>query len=527
MSGYYVRETQQLEAAILDLLRTYNRDALSPEQQLSYDIYEWILDDLVRGHHFAFHDYPVNSMTAWGKQNWIIDFLVSYQPIADKKDAADYVARLSQIDTWVEQLLEGMKQRERAGVVPPRYIIEESIRQVEQHLQMQTPGSFDVESTELYVSFRERLNQVEAISASEREGLLDSARAEIEQTFIPAFLDLRDYLVYLETTASGVPGVHKLPEGLAYYAYRLRHETSTDLNPEQIHELGLSEVARIQAEMRDTAAALGYPQDISLARLEDRIAAQSDSLEGEQLLAEYKRLMAEVELASTSVFGLLPEAGLSIRPEPFGSGIGYYLPPPLDGSGPGRFYTNLGIPMPSHIIPTYVFHETVPGHHLQGALSRELDLPTFRRELDLNGYGEGWAVYAERLAWEMGLYENDPLGNLGRLGMELSRAARLVIDTGIHAKGWTRQAAAAYYEEATGRPAGPSAMHRYIILPGQGCGYTVGLLKILELRQQAMDRLGSEFDIKEFHDVILGNGPLPLEILERVVEHWTTARATR
>ena len=176
--------------------------------------------------------------------------------------------------------------------------------------------------------------------------------------------------------------------------------------------------------------------------------------------------------------------------------------------------------MPSHIIPTYIFHETVPGHHLQGALSRELDLPTFRSELEPNGYMEGWAVYAEHLAWEMGLYENDPLGNLGRLGMELSRAARLVIDTGIHAKGWSRQEAAAYYEEATGRPAVPAAMHRYIILPGQGCGYTVGLLKILELRQQAMDWLGDEFDIKEFHNVILGNGPLPLGILERLVEDW-------
>jgi uncharacterized protein (DUF885 family) len=254
--------------------------------------------------------------------------------------------------------------------------------------------------------------------------------------------------------------------------------------------------------------------------LQARLAADSDQLQGEALLAEYKRLIAGAGQATGSYFGLLPGAELVIQPEPFGSGIGYCVPPPLAGSGPGTFYTNPEIAMPAHLIPAYVFHETVPGHHLQGALARELDLPTFRRELELNGYAEGWAVYAEYLAWEMGLYEDNPRANLGRLDFELSRAARLVVDTGIHAKGWTRQEAATYYEEATGRPTGPSAMDRYVILPGQGCGYTVGLLKILELRQQATDRLGDQFDIKAFHDLILGKGPLPLEILEKVVGDW-------
>ncbi len=292
---------------------------------------------------------------------------------------------------------------------------------------------------------------------------------------------------------------------------------------EEVHELGLSEVARIQAEMRAAAAEMGYPQDISLAELAERLAADSDQFQGEALLAECHRLIAEAERATGSFFGLLPEAERVIEPEPFGSGIGYYLPPPLAGSGPGTFYTNPELPLPAYLVPTYVFHETVPGHHLQGALARELDLPTFRRELELNGYAEGWAVYAEYLAWEMGLYEDNPLGNLGRLDLELSRAARLVIDAGIHAKGWSRQEAATYCEEATGRPASLSAMDRYVILPGQGCGYTIGLLKILELRQKAMDRLGGAFDIKEFHDLVLGNGPLPLEILEKVVGDWIAA----
>jgi uncharacterized protein (DUF885 family) len=523
MSDDYVRETQQLESVILDLLRTYDRSALSPDQQLSYDVYEWYLDDLVRGHEFTYYDYPVNSLTIWGKQNWLIDFMVNYQPITSKQDAEDYITRLSQIDTWVGQLLEGLKLREQAEVVPPKYIIQDSRSQVEGHLHMQGPDSFDAEAIELYASFREKLDQVEAISAHEKQILLDAALTEIESTFIPAFLELRDYLVYLETVAGNKSGVYQFPEGQAYYAYILRNQTSVDMSPEQIHELGLSGVARLQAEIQEAAAELGYPQDISMAELDQRLSVHGEDLVGDALLAEYERLIAEAEQATDLYFDLLPGAELVIQPEPFGSGIGYYLPPPLDGSAPGRFYTNLDYPVISHVIPTFIFHETVPGHHLQGALARELDLPTFRRELELNGYLEGWAVYAERLAWEMGLYENDPSGNLGRLLLEHSRAARLVIDTGIHAKGWTRREAAAYYEEATGRPANPSSMDRYVILPGQGCGYTIGLLEILELRQRAMDRLGDEFDIKAFHNVILGNGSMPLEILERVVDDWIEA----
>ena len=285
-------------------------------------------------------------------------------------------------------------------------------------------------------------------------------------------------------------------------------------------------MARLQAEIRQVAAGLGYPPGISLTELDERLAADSGSLQGEALLAEYDRLIAEAGQAAGQFFDRLPAAPLVIRREPFGSGIGYYLPPPLDGSGPGVFYTNPDYPIARYIIPTFVFHETIPGHHLQEALARELDLPTFSRVLDF-GYTEGWAVYAERLAWEMDLYESDPLGNLGRLQFELSRAARLVVDTGIHAKGWSREEAAAYWKQATGQPATPASVDRYVILPGQGCGYTVGLLKILGLRQQAIDRLGGEFDIQEFHTLILGHGSAPLAILERVVDEWIGSNAGR
>jgi uncharacterized protein (DUF885 family) len=520
ISDGYVRETQQLEAMILELLRVYDPSVLSSDQQLTYDIYEWVLADRVRGHEFMYYDYPVNSMTIWGKQNWLIDFMVNYLPIASLQDAEDYIARISQIDTWVMQLLEGLMLREAAGIVPPRYVVRDSIDQVEGHLHMQGPDAFDVEAIDLYTSFAAKLDQVEIISDLEKQALLDAALTEIESTFIPAFLELRSYLRQLERVAGNQSGVYRLAEGEPYYAYILRNQTSVDLSPEEIHELGMSEVARLEGEILAAAADLGYGPDISMAELDQQLSLDSEMLAGEALLDEYERLIAGVEAAVHLYFDLLPETELVIQPEPFGSGIGYYLPPAFDGSTPGRFYTTLDYPIPRHVIPTFLYHETVPGHHLQGALARELDLPSFRRELEMNAHMEGWAVYAERLAWEMGLYATDPMGNLGRLFLEHSRAVRLVLDTGIHAKGWTRQQAAAYYEQATGRPTGSAAMDRYVILPGQGCGYTIGLLTILDLRQMAEERLGVAFDIRVFHNVILGNGSLPLDILQQVVEDW-------
>jgi uncharacterized protein (DUF885 family)/pimeloyl-ACP methyl ester carboxylesterase len=521
LSDAYVRETEQLQSAVLDLLRAYDRAALSSDQQLSYDIYEWYLDDLVRGHDFKYYDYPVNPLTIWGMQNRVIDLMVNYQPVADKEDARDYVTRLAELATWVNQLLEGLKLREQAGVIPPRFIIQESIRQVEDHLQMRGSNSFDVEAIELYASFRDRLEQADGISALEKQALLDAARAEVVRAFIPAFVELRDYLVALEATASRRDGVWQLPKGDAYYAYALRHQNTADMSAEEIHELGLAEVARIQTEIRETAAAeLGYPPDIGIAELDERLSADSDVLQGEALLAEYRQLIAGADRATDAFFDLRPRSELVLQEEPFGSGLAYYRAPPLDGSGPGVFYLNLDLAIAQYILPTVAYHEAIPGHHLQGALARELDLPTFRRNLDFNAFSEGWALYAEQLAWQMGLYEDDPLGNLGRLQFELSRAARLVVDTGLHAKGWTRTEAAEFFGEATGSPASPSSMDRYVILPGQGCGYTIGLLKIRELRQRAMDALGDQFDIRGFHNVVLGHGAIPLQILEQVVEDW-------
>ena len=300
-----------------------------------------------------------------------------------------------------------------------------------------------------------------------------------------------------------------------------------------MHELGLAEVERIQAKMRVAAAELGYSPDISMAELDELISTGIDLVEGDALLAEYQGRIAQADEAAVGFFDLYPSAPPVVQYDP-NAPIGYYEPPPLDGSSPGRMPSNLHNPARYTLynVPVLVHHETIPGHHVQAAVAQELGLPNFRRDhifnvyrqhLPFQAYVEGWALYAEQLAWEMGLYEGDPLGNLGRLRLQLHRTARMVVDTGIHALGWTAGDATDYMEAATGAPYPPEQLYQIIAIPGQACGYNVGRIKILELRQQAIERLSDQFDIKEFHNVILGNGALPLPILERVVIEYIEA----
>jgi len=515
----YMEDTARLETGILEILRTYDRDSLTPDQQLSYDIYTWYLEDHLHGHQFMLYNFPVNSLTIWGKQNWLVDFMVNYQPLENEADIEDYLARLSAIDTWVGQLIEGLEARAQAGIIPPRYILDASIQQVEQHLNMQPNGRAIPETTQLYTSYLEKITQIESLDTAQKQAWSLKVRDEIEATFIPAYLELRDTLSALLPLANNEGGAWTMPDGDAYYACALQDETSTELTPGEVHALGVSELHRIQQEINDAARELGYSAD----EIDQRLAEDSPLLSATALQAEFEHLIALADQVSRDQFNLYPTAGLVIQQEPQGS-LAYYIPPPFDGSGPGHFYVNLERPTPQYLLPALVFHETIPGHHLQGALTRELDMPTFRKDIEFNAYVEGWALYAERLAWEMGLYEGHPLANLGRLQFEQMRALRLVVDTGVHAMGWTLEEASAQVEQLTGSQINQDYLTRFFVLPGQASGYTIGMLKILELRQRAMERLGEDFDLGEFHALILGNGPMPLEILERVVDDYILAR---
>jgi uncharacterized protein (DUF885 family) len=532
LSVAYMQETQRLEAEILARLLEYDRESLSEAQQISYDIYAWFLQTKVDGHAYAYHTYPVNPFSIWGIQNWVFDFMVSRQPINDAQDAEDYIARLEALDTWVEQLIESLQAREAAGIVPPLFFLTESIAQIEDHINRQGSGTYIVKETELYRSFFDRLFAAGDIPQENIQGYLGQAEAAIEETVIPAFVELIEYLTYLETIAPEEPvGMSALPNGDEAYAYFLAMNTNTTMSPEEIHEMGLAEVARIQEEMRTIAnAEFGYPLDINMEELFQALIDESENFQGAAVVAEFERILDEINSNLDDYFGIRPETDLEFEENP-DSPVAYYRFPAVDGSRPGVFYvpsTGTGL---SAFMQNTIYHEGIPGHHFQVALVMELDLPTFRRyevtHQAFNVFTEGWALYAERLAWEMGLYADNPVGNLGRLYYELDRAARLVVDTGVNAMGWTLDEGSQYFLEETGRWHSPIQMVRYYIYPGQACGFTIGFSKMLELRQQAMDGLGDRFDLVEFHDLILGSGPLPLEMLEQMVGEWIAIVGSR
>jgi uncharacterized protein (DUF885 family) len=525
ISDVYLRQTQELEVAILDTLRTYDRALLTPEQQLSYDIYEWDLDNRVRGHQFMYYDYPITHFI-FSYDFALNELFTELHELKTRENAEDYISRLSQVNRQVDQLLEGLKLRESAGVIVPNFIIRMAQSNVRDYLGMSgnNPDTIEPRQLRVFSHFNETIENIPELSQDDKTAFRAAALDEIENSFIPGYLKLVDYLDYLEPIATTDAGVWKFPNGGEYYAYKLRDETSTDLTAEEIHQLGLAEVDRIKAEMRQVFTDLGYPDDESFAQSLGRAIQEGGTYDistqagKEEYIAAVEATIAEADQRMAELFDLSPNWGVEVVPGPFG---GYYTPGAADGSRPGAYH--VGIQGTSHnrfIEPTIAYHEAIPGHHYQIATGQALDLPMFRKEGDYNGFIEGWALYAERLAYEMGLYEDDPYGNIGRLQMELLRAVRLVTDTGIHAKGWTREEARSYMEQALGPGFFTHEVERYIVIPAQATGYKIGMLKIMELRQRAMDALGDQFNIKEFHNIVIGNGSLPLEILERLVDDY-------
>lgn len=513
ISDEYIRETQRLEAAILGLLRTYDRATLTPEQRVSYDVYEWYLDDRAQGTPFMYDDYPASFLITTGINEQLIQFFADIHPVTNKQDAQDYVTRLSQVNTKLDQLVDGLQRREKAGVVMPKFLIPWVLYSVSNIAES------DVRSTPFYTAFKAKVDAVSGLSAEEKETLLQAAENEIDASVLPGFQALAQALERQLGIATDDEGVWKLSGGAEYYAYTLRHHTTLDLTPDEIHELGLRELERIHAEMRAIFNELGYPQDADLPQLIGRVVEDSGTYSGDDIAAAYEVLIGAASEKVGAAFDLQPKADVIVEAGPAGD---YYNPPTIDGSRPGIFYAKVTGSEERFAMPTLAYHEAVPGHHFQIAIAQELPLPTLRKGMQFTAYVEGWALYAERLAHELGLYEDDPYGNIGRLQAEAFRAARLVVDTGIHAKKWSYDQAVDFMVENTGLPRQmvETEVARYIVWPGQATAYDIGMLKILEMRQKALDALGDKFDLKEFHNVVLSNGSMPLEVLERVVDDW-------
>jgi uncharacterized protein (DUF885 family) len=508
-----------------DLL-AYQDDDLNEDQQLSKEIALYLLDAGVASEPYRFHSYPVNQM--FGLQNNYPSFMHGQHQINQVDDADNYVARLNKTGIKFSQNMQGLVIREQKNIVPPLFVIERVLEEMS--------GFIDKAPQEniLYTSLAKKISKAKNFPEADKVRVLVAASNAIKDKVYPAYQTYIDYFEQLKPKAGLNDGFWRLEGGDIAYQQALQFFTTTDYSADYIHNLGLTEVDRIQAEIVIVLAEQGFDVSQGFTFAIEALKADPrfyypDTDEGrEQILKDYQRILDEVDLAMDDVFSLRPETGMEVQripefKEKTAPGA-YYQGPARDGSRPGVFFANLYDikATPKYGMRTLAYHEGIPGHHFQVTISQELSgLPLFRTLSPFTAYTEGWALYTEQLAWELG-FQDDPFDNVGRLQSELFRAVRLVVDTGIHANKWTRQQAIDYMLTNTGMPESDVAaeIERYIVMPGQATSYKVGMMKILDVREKAKLALGDKFNIKEFHDVVLKNGAVPLDILERLVDNY-------
>jgi uncharacterized protein (DUF885 family) len=509
------------------VLPRYDRNALDRDGQLSYDVRDYILTIQVEGDKFRDYDFPVNQLA--GIQSSLPNFMAQTHQVNNKHDADAYIARLDKFPVKFGQVLESLKLREGKGIIPPQFTVEEVLAQMDGFIAKPAKENM------LYVSFKEKLDKLPAdqMDQASRDAFLGRADTAIEKNVYPAYRQLIDYFKTLQPKVQGNFGAWHLPDGDAYYAWCVRMHTTTDMTPEQVHTLGLAEVARISGEMDAILKDKGLAEGTVGARVQ-QLAHQPEQTfpstpEGKAaMLKQYQAILDEVNKGLDGAFDVRPKLGVEVKAVPeFAEKTApgaYYEPGSFDGTRPGVFFANMRdtAETPKFAMRTLAYHEGIPGHHFQISIAQELKgVPFFRRVLPFTAYAEGWALYAERLAWELG-FEKDPLDNLGRLRDEMMRAVRLVVDSGIHYKHWTREQAISYMMDNTGMAESDvtAEIERYFVDPGQALAYKAGMLKILELREKAKTALGSKFQLSEFHDQVLTHGALPLALLERVIDDW-------
>jgi len=516
-------------------VREFDRAKLEPQEQVTYDIlldfygqrakfrqFEWLSSEGL---------YPISPM--FGTQVRLASFMQTLHVVKNEKTARNYVARLRAMGAKLDALTAEMQRQSAAGVVIPPALLEKSLTVIGDTIAPAPAGS------PLVTTFVERMVKADGIDAQRQAALRDEAIEAVKTSVYPAYERMRDALVAERPRATATAdGVGRLPDGEAFYQAMLEQFTTTTYTPEQVHQLGLAEVARIDAEMNALLVSQGLTEGTVAERMQalrtDPRFLLPNTAEGrDQLLARYREILDDMASRMPEYFKIIPPGELAVERVPEsaekGSAGAYYNPAAMDGSRPGTFYANLRdtSEMPTWGMKTLSYHEGIPGHHFQIATARELKgLPFIRQQPIYTAYAEGWALYAERLAAEIGLYQDDPFGDLGRLQAEMFRAVRLVVDTGLHAKGWTREQAIEYMVSTTGMGESEvtSEVERYMALPGQALAYKVGQLKILELRDKARAALGPKFDLKDFHAVVLENGAVPLTVLERLVDEWIEAR---
>ncbi len=460
-------------------------------------------------------------------------FMENQHAVRDEASALAYISRLRAIATKLGQVQDNFDLQAQHGVLPPQVALEGAAQQIHNLIDPKPADSVFV------TGFQRKLQRVQGLSDERRAALIAQATDAVRTATNPAYARLLARLDAAIATKPGNRGLWALPDGDAFYDASLRWNTSTDLGADEIHRIGVSEVARIEKEMDALLRRQGMSQGSVGERMgqllvDPRFKYEDSDAGRAELISDIRGALAKLQPKVPQYFGMVPKQTLDVRPvakEAEASAPGaYYLAPAMDGSRPGVFFINLG-QLEANTrwsIPTLTYHEGSPGHHFQISLSQGLTgLPVLRRSLNPSGYSEGWALYAEQLTAEMGLYRDNPWGDLGRLRAELFRSVRLVVDTGLHRKRWTPEQAIAYMRSHLGMPESEvrTEVYRYLVQPGQACSYKIGHIKMVELRERARQQLGDRFDIRAFHDLILGNGSLPLTVLEASVDDWIRTQA--
>jgi len=486
----------------------------------------------IKNFKYRFHNYPVNQM--FGVQSGAPAFMINFHRITNVSDAEAYISRLNGFTQRINDVVTGLDTRTSLGIIAPKFVYPYVISDSKNIIVGKPFDESDKDST-LLADFKKKVTAL-SIDDAQKDELIKQANTALLNSVKPSYERLIEKVMEIEAMATTDDGAWKLPDGEAFFNTALANTTTTDLTANEIHEIGLSEVARIHNEMREIMKTVNFEGDLQamfeFMRTDKRFYKPETDAGREEYLQENRDFINNMKTRLDELFLTKPKADLTVkRVEIFrekSAGKAFYNRPAPDGSRPGIYYANLYkmSDMPIYQMEALAYHEGIPGHHMQLAISQELKgIPKFRKFGGYTAHTEGWGLYSEYLPKEIGLY-SDPYSDFGRLAMELWRACRLVVDTGIHAKKWTREQGIEYYSNNTPNPI-PDAVkmvERHIVIPSQATAYKIGMLKILELRAKAKLALDDKFDIREFHDVVITNGALPMNVLEEMVDEYIASK---
>jgi uncharacterized protein (DUF885 family) len=549
LSDTFANESLEITKKQMVELKSFERSKLDEATALSYDLLVQSMEEQIADNKWRLYNYPVNQM--FGRHSSVVSLLINQHRIDSTKDAKNYIARLDAVPALFDQLIANIEARTAANIIPPKFVFSHVIRDAKNIIK---GAPFDDgEPSALLADFTKKLNSLgkkelgeESTNESTQENsqltdndkatLIDAASLALSNSVKPAYQKLVAHLTELETKATTDDGIWKWKEGDDFYNVALKRTTTTDLSSDQIHDIGLREVERIHNEMRVIKDKVDFDGDLKafmqFMRDDDQFYYPNTEAGKARYLSEAVTLIDDMKLKLDEMFITQPKAELDVKAvEAFreqSAGKAFYQRPSEDGTRPGLYYANLYDmkAMPTYQMEALAYHEGIPGHHMQLAIQQELkDVPKFRKFGGYTAYIEGWGLYSEYLPKEFGAYQ-DPYSDFGRLAMELWRACRLVVDTGIHAKRWTREKGIAFYTDNTPNAVSDvvKMVERHIVMPSQATAYKIGMLKIFELRAGAKTKLDDKFNIREYHDQILKYGPLPLNVLEAKIDAWVVSK---